>query len=181
MRLPRSRGGPRRARLPDTACTRCETTAADIKGHRMKLRTCLLSTVAAIGLGAVALPAAADDFFFDATAVGAFGAPTYGKVSLSQVGTGVLFNVTLDPEFNDRVAEDHTLAPRVRAAGQHRRSVARHANDRRDAARLRQEAASNSRSLDVTLTGSPQASIAVAAALRRWRNKTAAGRVSLPG
>ena len=55
----------------------------------MKLRTCLLSTVAAIGLGAVALPAAADDFFFDATAVGAFGAPTYGKVSLSQVGTGV--------------------------------------------------------------------------------------------
>lgn len=44
--------------------------------NRMKLRTRLLSTVAAIGLSAVALPAAADDFFFDATAVGAFGAPT---------------------------------------------------------------------------------------------------------
>ena len=55
----------------------------------MKLRTRLLSTVAAIGLGAVALPAAADDFFFNATAVGGFGAPTYGKVSLTQVGTGV--------------------------------------------------------------------------------------------
>jgi len=73
----------------------------------MKLRTRLLSTAAAIGLAAVALPAAADDFFFDATAVGAFGAPTYGKVSLTQVGTGVLFNVVLDPEFNFVTTGNH--------------------------------------------------------------------------
>jgi len=73
----------------------------------MKLRTRLLSTVAAIGLGAVALPAAADDFFFNATAVGGFGAPTYGKVSLTQVGTGVLFNVVLDPEFNFVTTGNH--------------------------------------------------------------------------
>ena len=73
----------------------------------MKLRTRLLSTAVAIGVGAVALPAAADDFFFDATAVAAFGAPTYGKVSLSQAGTGVLFNVTLDPEFNFVTTGNH--------------------------------------------------------------------------
>ena len=66
----------------------------------MNLRTRLLSLAAAIGLSAVALPAAAVDYFFNATDVGAFGAPTYGKVSLTQVGTGVLFNVSLDPEFN---------------------------------------------------------------------------------
>jgi len=73
----------------------------------MKLRTRLLSTVAAIGLGALALPAAADDFFFDATDVNAFGSPTYGKVSLTQVGTGVLFNVALDPEFNFLTTGNH--------------------------------------------------------------------------
>jgi hypothetical protein len=73
----------------------------------MKFRTRLLSTVAATGLSAVALPAAADDFFFDATAVAAFAAPTYGKVSLTQVGTGVLFNVALDPEFNFVTTGNH--------------------------------------------------------------------------
>ena len=66
----------------------------------MKLRTRLLSTAAAIALSAVTLPAAAVDYFFGATDVGGFGAPTYGKVSLTEVGTSVLFNVQLDPEFN---------------------------------------------------------------------------------
>jgi hypothetical protein len=73
----------------------------------MKLRTRLLSTVAAIGLGAIALPAAADDFLFDATDVNAFGSPTYGKVSLTQVGTGVLFNVALEPQFNFLTTGNH--------------------------------------------------------------------------
>jgi len=66
----------------------------------MKLRTRLLSTVAAIGLSAVALPAAAVDFLFNLTDVGTFGAPTYGTVSLLQDGTSVDFKITLDPEFN---------------------------------------------------------------------------------
>jgi hypothetical protein len=70
------------------------------KVHRMKLRTRLLSTVAAIGLSAVALPAAAVDFLFNLTDVGTFGAPTYGTVSLLQDGTSVDFKITLDPEFN---------------------------------------------------------------------------------
>jgi PEP-CTERM motif len=73
----------------------------------MKFQSKLLCAVAAIGLGAAALPAAADDFLFDATAVGAFGAPTFGKVSLTQVNTGVLFNVTLDPEFNFITTGNH--------------------------------------------------------------------------
>ena len=73
----------------------------------MNLRTRLLSLAAAIGLSAVALPAAAVDYFFNATDVGAFGAPTYGKVSLTQVGTGVLFNVSLDPEFNFVTTGNH--------------------------------------------------------------------------
>jgi len=73
----------------------------------MKSRTRLLSAAAAIGLGVVAFPAAADDYSFDATAVAAFGAPTYGTVSLTQVGTGVLFNVALDPEFNFVTTGNH--------------------------------------------------------------------------
>ena len=66
----------------------------------MKLRTRLVSTVAAIGLSAVALPAAAVDFLFNLTDVATFGAPTYGTVSLLQDGTSVDFKITLDPEFN---------------------------------------------------------------------------------
>lgn len=76
----------------------------------MKLRSSLLSAAAAIGLGAVALPAAAVDYLFGATEVGAFGAATYGKVSLTDNGTGgVLFNVTLDPEFNFVETGNHFL------------------------------------------------------------------------
>jgi hypothetical protein len=77
------------------------------KVNRMKLRTRLLSTVAAIGLGAVVLPAAADDFLFDATDVNAFGSPTYGKVSLTQVGTDVHFDVSLEPQFNFLTTGNH--------------------------------------------------------------------------
>jgi hypothetical protein len=73
----------------------------------MKLQSKLLSAATAIALGTLAAPAAADDYFFDATEVGAFGAPTYGKVSLTQVGTDVLFNVALDPEFNFVTTGNH--------------------------------------------------------------------------
>jgi len=66
----------------------------------MKLRTRLLSTVAALGLSVVTLPAAAVDYLFNVTDVGTFGAPTYGTVSLLQDGTSVDFKITLDPEFN---------------------------------------------------------------------------------
>ena len=59
-----------------------------------------LCAAAAMAVSAVALPAAADDFFFNLTDVGAFGAPTYGKVTLTQAGGNVNFAVTLDPEFN---------------------------------------------------------------------------------
>ena len=55
MRIPRAHGGPMRARLPDIV-TRCARPAADSEVTRMKLRTRLLATVAAIGLGAVAAP-----------------------------------------------------------------------------------------------------------------------------
>jgi hypothetical protein len=75
----------------------------------MKL-TRLLSTLAAVGLSAVALPAAAVDYFFDATDVGAYGAPTYGTVSLTDNGLGgVLFKVQLDPEFNFVDTGNHAL------------------------------------------------------------------------
>jgi hypothetical protein len=72
----------------------------------MTFRSKLLSAAAAIGLSAVALPVAAVDYFFNATDVNAFGAPTYGKVSLSQVGSGVLFSVSLD-EFNFVTTGNH--------------------------------------------------------------------------
>lgn len=73
----------------------------------MKLRSALLSTVAAVALGAAALPAAAVDYQFGATEVGAFGAPTYGTVSLVQNGANVNFTVTLDPEFNFVTTGNH--------------------------------------------------------------------------
>jgi hypothetical protein len=73
----------------------------------MKFHSKLLSAVAAIGLSAVALPAAAVDYFFGATDVAAFGAPTYGKVSLTQVGSNVLFSIGLDPEFNFVTTGNH--------------------------------------------------------------------------
>jgi hypothetical protein len=73
----------------------------------MKLRSPFLSAAAAIGLSAVALPAAAVDYFFGATEAAAFGAPTYGKVSLTQLGTNVKFEVFLDPEFNFVTTGNH--------------------------------------------------------------------------
>ena len=76
----------------------------------MKLRTRLLTTVSALGLCAVALPAAAVDYSFGATEVAAFGAPTYGTVSLTDNGLGgVLFKVQLDPEFNFVETGNHFL------------------------------------------------------------------------
>ena len=76
----------------------------------MNLRSKLLSAVAAIGLSTVALPAAAVDYLFGATDVGAFGAPTYGTVSLTDNGAGgVLFKVQLDPEFNFVETGNHFL------------------------------------------------------------------------
>jgi hypothetical protein len=73
----------------------------------MTFHSKLLSAAAAIGLSAVALPAAAVDYFFDATEVNAFGAPTYGKVSLVQNGLNVDFTITLDPEFNFVTTGNH--------------------------------------------------------------------------
>lgn len=76
-------------------------------GTDMNSRTRLLATAIAVGLSAIALPAAADDFFFGSTNVAAFGSPTYGKVTLTQVGSDVLFNVALDPEFNFVTTGNH--------------------------------------------------------------------------
>jgi hypothetical protein len=73
----------------------------------LKIHSKLFCAAAVIGLGSVALPAAAADYFFGATEVAAFGAPTYGKVSLTQVGSNVLFNVSLDPEFNFVTTGNH--------------------------------------------------------------------------
>jgi hypothetical protein len=73
----------------------------------MKLRPSLLSAAAAISLSAIALPAAAVDYFFGATDVAAFNAPTYGKVSLTQLGADVKFEVFLDPEFNFVTTGNH--------------------------------------------------------------------------
>jgi hypothetical protein len=73
----------------------------------LKINSKLLCAAAAIGLGTAALPAAAVDYFFGATEVAAFGAPTYGKVSLTQIGANVLFNVSLDPEFNFVTTGNH--------------------------------------------------------------------------
>jgi PEP-CTERM motif len=73
----------------------------------MKSRSPLLCAAAAIGLSVVALPAAAVDYFFGATDVAAFGSPTYGKVSLTQVGGDVKFEVFLDPEFNFVTTGNH--------------------------------------------------------------------------
>jgi hypothetical protein len=75
----------------------------------MKFRSALLSTIGALGLGAVALPAAAIDYKFGATEVAAFGAPTYGTVSLVENGGNVDFTVTLDPEFNFVTTGNHFL------------------------------------------------------------------------
>ena len=55
----------------------------------------------------MAFPAAAVDYYFNATAVSEFSAPTYGHVELSQVGTGVQFQVILDPEFNFVTTGNH--------------------------------------------------------------------------
>jgi PEP-CTERM motif-containing protein len=75
----------------------------------LKIRSRILSTVAAITLAAAAMPAFAIDYFFGATEVAAFGAPTYGKVSLVQSGANVNFTITLDPEFNLVTTGNHFL------------------------------------------------------------------------
>ena len=66
----------------------------------MKFKPSLISAAAALALGALSLPAAAVDYFFNSTAVSQFGAPTYGHVELTEVGSNVQFKVILDPEFN---------------------------------------------------------------------------------
>jgi hypothetical protein len=73
----------------------------------MNLLTRLVPLAAALVLSFVALPAAAVDYAFDKTDVGAFGVPTYGNVSLTQDGTNVDFVVTLDPEFNFVTTGNH--------------------------------------------------------------------------
>ena len=73
----------------------------------MNLLTRLVPLAAALALSFVALPAAAVDYAFDMTDVGAFGAPTYGSVSLTQDGANVDFVVNLDPEFNFVTTGNH--------------------------------------------------------------------------
>ena len=73
----------------------------------MNLPTRLVPLAAALALSFVALPAAAVDYAFDLTDVGAFGAPTYGSVSLTQDGANVDFLVKLDPEFNFVTTGNH--------------------------------------------------------------------------
>jgi PEP-CTERM motif-containing protein len=73
----------------------------------MKLLIRLVPLAAAFVLSFVALPAAAVDYAFDTTDVGAFGAPTYGSVSLTQDGANVDFVVKLDPEFNFVTTGNH--------------------------------------------------------------------------
>ena len=73
----------------------------------MKLKTSLISAAAAVALGALSLPAAAEIYNFNSTAVPEFGAPTYGYVELTQAGFDVNFKVVLDPEFNFVTTGNH--------------------------------------------------------------------------
>jgi len=66
----------------------------------LKFKPSVISAAAALALGALSLPAAAVDYFFNSTAISQFGAPTYGHVELTEVGSNVQFKVILDPEFN---------------------------------------------------------------------------------
>ena len=77
------------------------------RGHRVKLKLSLISAAAAVALGAMSLPAAAVDYYFNSTAVSEFGAPTYGHVELTEVGSDVQFKVVLDPEFNFLTTGNH--------------------------------------------------------------------------
>ena len=73
----------------------------------MKFKPSLISAAAAVALGALSLPAAAVDYYFNSTAVPEFGAPTYGHVELTQAGFDVNFKVVLDPEFNFLTTGNH--------------------------------------------------------------------------
>ena len=73
----------------------------------MKFKPSLISAAAALALGALSLPAAAVDYFFNSTAVSQFGSPTYGHVELTEVGSNVQFKVVLDPEFNFLTTGNH--------------------------------------------------------------------------
>ena len=73
----------------------------------MKFKTSLISAAAALALGALSLPASAVDYYFNSTAVSEFGAPTYGHVELTEVGSGVQFKVILEPQFNFLTTGNH--------------------------------------------------------------------------
>ena len=66
----------------------------------MNLKAKTLAAAAAMALAVVAMPASAIVYNFDATAVGAFGAPTYGTIELTQDGTAVDFTVNLRADLN---------------------------------------------------------------------------------
>jgi hypothetical protein len=69
----------------------------------MKLRLSIIAACTAAAFSFVATPASAVDvavYNLDSTAVGSFGAPNYGTVTLTQNGANVDFNVTLAPNFN---------------------------------------------------------------------------------
>ena len=66
----------------------------------MKLKVKTLAAAAATALAVVAMPASAVVYTFDATDVGAFGAPTYGTITLTQDGTAVDFQVDLRGDLN---------------------------------------------------------------------------------
>ena len=68
----------------------------------MKLRLSIIAACTAAAFSFVATPASAVDVVYnlDSTAVGAFGAPNYGTVSLTQSGTAVNFSVALRDDLN---------------------------------------------------------------------------------
>jgi hypothetical protein len=68
----------------------------------MKLRSTLRIAAAAIALAASALPAFGQVAVYDLnlTDVGAFGAPSYGTVTLTQNGANVDFNISLRGDLN---------------------------------------------------------------------------------
>jgi hypothetical protein len=67
----------------------------------MKLRPKLRAAAAAIALASSALPALGVTVYdFNVTAVGAFGSPSYGTVTLTQNGANVDVSVTLADGFN---------------------------------------------------------------------------------
>ena len=69
----------------------------------MKLRLSVIAACTAAAFSFVATPASAVDvavYNLDSTAVGAFGAPNYGTVTLTQSGTSVDFSVVLRDDLN---------------------------------------------------------------------------------